>query len=64
MQRSKTFVRWPPYCPTGRLADKQKMRNLTDNLDNMSNKTYSESVIGQLKTIFRSGQIYRSFCII
>ena len=40
-------IGWPPYWPTGRLADNQKMRNLTDNLSKMSNKTYSEAVIGQ-----------------
>ena len=28
----------------------KKMRNLTDNLSEMSNKTYSEAVIGQFKT--------------
>ena len=50
---SLSFARWPPYWPTGRLADKQKMRNLTDNLSKMSNKTYSEAVIGQFKTLFR-----------
>ena len=43
--------RWPPYWPTGRLADNQKMRNLADNLSKMSNKT--EAVIGQFKTLFR-----------
>ena len=41
---------WPLYWPTGRLADNQKMRNLTDNLSKTSNKTYSKAVIGQLKT--------------
>ena len=45
-------TRWPPYWPTGRLADDQKMRNLTDNLSKMSNKTHSEAVIGQFKTLF------------
>ena len=29
------------------------MRNLTDNLSKMSNKTYSEAAIGQFKTLFR-----------
>ena len=47
------FGRWPPYWPTGRLADNQKMRNLANNLSKMSNKTYSEAVIGQFKTLFR-----------
>ena len=45
--------RWPPYWPTGRLADNQKLRILTDNLSKMSNKTYSKAVIGQFKTLFR-----------
>ena len=45
--------RWPLYWPTGRLADNQKIRNLTDNLSKMSNKTYSRAVIGQFKTLFR-----------
>ena len=44
---------WPPYWPTGRFADNQKMRNLADNLSIMSNKTYCEAVIGQFKTLFR-----------
>ena len=39
------------------------MRNLTDSLIKMSNKTYSEAVIGQFKTLFVSGQIYRSYFI-
>ena len=34
---------WPPYWPTGRLADNQKMGNLADNLSKMSNKVYSKS---------------------
>ena len=33
--------------------DNQKRRNLTNNLSKMSNKTYSEAVIGQFKTVFR-----------
>ena len=44
-------TRWPPYWPTGRLADNQKLGNLTDNLIKMSNKTYSKAVIGQFKTL-------------
>ena len=36
----RAVVRWPPYWSTGRLADNQKMRNLTDNLSKMSNKTF------------------------
>ena len=44
---------WPPYWPTGRLADNQKLRNLTKTLRKISNKTYSKAVIGQLKTLFR-----------
>ena len=43
---------WPPYWPTGRLADNQKLRNLTYNLSKTSNKTYSKAVIGQFKTLF------------
>ena len=52
-QKTIRFKRWPPYWPTGRLADNQKMRNLADNLSKMSNKTYCEAVIGQFKTLFR-----------
>ena len=48
-----TIKWWPPYWPTGRLADNQKLRNLTNNLSKMSNKTYSEAAIGQSKTLFR-----------
>ena len=55
------IIWWPPYWPTGRLADNQKMRNLTDNLSNMSNKTYSEAVIGQFKTLFRKRTIIPQF---
>ena len=54
--------RWPPYWPTGRLADNREMRNLTDNSSKMSNETYSEAMIGQFH-YFISGQIYRSFFI-
>ena len=43
---------WQPYWPTGGLADNQKMRNLANNLSKMSNKIYSEAVIGQFKTLF------------
>ena len=60
--------RWPPYWPTGRLADNQKMRNLTDNLSKMSNKTYSKAAIGQFKTLFRKRthitQFFSSTCVI
>ena len=52
---------WPPYWPTGRLADNQKMRNLTDNLSKMSNKTYSEAAIGQFKTRFRKRTLITQF---
>ena len=34
-------------------SDKQKLRNLTENLSKMSNKTYSKAVIGKFKTLFR-----------
>ena len=44
---------WPPYWPTGRLADNRKMRSLADNLSKMSNKINSEAVIGQFKSLFR-----------
>ena len=46
MQTNFVAVRYkiwrPSYWPTGRLADNQKMRNLTDNLSKGSNETYSE----------------------
>ena len=32
MQWEINSAGWPPYWPTGRLADNQKLRNLTDNL--------------------------------
>ena len=50
---AESQIWWPPYWPTGRLADIQKMRNLANILSKMSNKTYSEAVIGQFKTLFR-----------
>ena len=52
---------WRPYWPTGRLADNQKMRNLTDNLSKMSNKAYSKAVIGQFKTLSQADKYIAVF---
>ena len=52
---------WPPYWPTGRLADNQKMRNLTDNLSKMSNEAYSKAVIGQFKTLSQADKYIAVF---
>ena len=48
------------WWPTWRLADNQKTGNLTDNLNKISKKFYSEAVIGNFKTFRKRTAVFSS----